>query len=65
MRLRTLRISCQSEPLLGCLVPIEMREDYRSRRGSHISSSATNTPNTLDFPTTPGAFLEKFVAHTL
>ena len=34
-------VSYQSEPLLGCLVPIEMREDYRSRPGSHISSSAT------------------------
>ena len=28
----TIDVSYQSEPLLGCLVPIEMREDYQNRR---------------------------------
>jgi hypothetical protein len=37
----TVDVSYQSEPLVGCLVPIEMREDYQSRRGSHITGSAT------------------------
>jgi hypothetical protein len=37
----TIDVSYQSEPLLGCLVPIEMREDYQNRQGSHISGAAS------------------------
>jgi hypothetical protein len=37
----TIDVSYQSEPLVGCLVPIEMREDYQDRRGSHITGAAT------------------------
>jgi len=37
----TIDVSYQSEPLLGCLVPVEMREDYQDRRGSHITGSAS------------------------
>ena len=37
----TIDVSYQSEPLLGCLVPIEMREDYQDRRGSHITGAAS------------------------
>jgi hypothetical protein len=37
----TIDVSYQSEPLLGCLVPIEMREDYQDRRGAHITAHAT------------------------
>jgi hypothetical protein len=37
----TVDVSYQSEPLLGCLVPVEMREDYQARRGSHITGHAT------------------------
>ena len=33
-------VSYRSEPLLGCLVPIEMREDYRHRRGAHVIGAA-------------------------
>jgi hypothetical protein len=36
----TIDVSYQSEPLVGCLVPIEMREDYRHRRGSHVVGTA-------------------------
>jgi len=36
----TIDVSYQSEPLLGCLVPIEMREDYQDRRGAHITAHA-------------------------
>lgn len=37
----TIDVSYQSEPLLGLLVPIEMREDYRDGRGSHITGVAS------------------------
>jgi hypothetical protein len=37
----TIDVSYQSEPLLGCLVPIEMREEYQDRRGSHITGAAS------------------------
>jgi hypothetical protein len=37
----TIDVSYQSEPLLGCLVPIEMREDYQNRQGSHITGAAS------------------------
>jgi hypothetical protein len=37
----TIDVSYQSEPLVGCLVPIEMREDHRDRHGSHITAHAT------------------------
>ena len=37
----TIDVSYQSEPLLGCLVPIEMREDYQERHGSHITGLAS------------------------
>lgn len=37
----TIDVSYQSEPLLGCLVPIEMREDYHNRQGSHIIGTAS------------------------
>ena len=30
----TIDVSYQSEPLLGCLVPIEMRERYEGREGA-------------------------------
>ena len=33
-------VSFQSEPLLGVLVPIEMREEYKDRGGSHITGVA-------------------------
>jgi hypothetical protein len=36
----TIDVSYQSEPLLGCLVPVEMREDYRHSRGSHVVGTA-------------------------
>lgn len=37
----TIDVSYQSEPLLGLLVPIEMREEYFDGRGSHITGIAT------------------------
>jgi hypothetical protein len=37
----TIDVSYQSDPLVGCLVPIEMREDYQDRRGSHITGAAS------------------------
>jgi hypothetical protein len=37
----TIDVSYQSEPLLDCLVPIEMREEYRDRHGAHITAHAT------------------------
>jgi hypothetical protein len=37
----TIDVSYQSEPLLGFLVPIEMRERYRSRNGERISGAAS------------------------
>ena len=38
----TVNVSYQSEPLLGLLVPIEMRERYEQRRGtSRIEGVAT------------------------
>lgn len=37
----TIDVSYQSEPLVGMLVPIEMREDYTDRSGSHITGVAT------------------------
>jgi hypothetical protein len=37
----TIDVSYQSAPLLGLLVPIEMREEYFDRGGSHITGVAT------------------------
>jgi hypothetical protein len=37
----TIDVSYQSEPMLGCLVPVEMREDYQNRQGSHITGAAS------------------------
>lgn len=37
----TIDVSYQSEPLLGFLVPIEMRERYESRNGERIKADAT------------------------
>jgi hypothetical protein len=37
----TIDVSYQSEPLLGLLVPIEMRERYRNNKGSAIDGAAT------------------------
>ena len=37
----TIDVSFQSEPLAGMLVPIEMREEYQDRGGSHITGVAT------------------------
>ena len=37
----TIDVSYQSEPLVGMLVPIEMREEYTDRSGSHITGVAT------------------------
>jgi hypothetical protein len=37
----TIDVSYQSEPLVGMLVPIEMREDYQDKAGSHITGVAT------------------------
>jgi len=38
----TIAVSFQSEPLLGLLVPVEMRERYEGRRnGSRIECTAT------------------------
>jgi hypothetical protein len=37
----TIDVSYQSEPLLGFLVPIEMRERYKSRNGERIKADAT------------------------
>jgi hypothetical protein len=37
----TVDVSYQSEPLVGLLVPIEMRENYEDRRGAHIVGAAT------------------------
>jgi hypothetical protein len=37
----TVDVSYQSEPLIGLLVPIEMREHYQSRRGARIEAVAT------------------------
>jgi hypothetical protein len=34
-------VSYQSEPLLNLLVPVEMREEYFDRSGSHITGAAT------------------------
>src|SRR5205823_11604050 len=34
-------VSYQSEPLLNLLVPIEMREEYFDRSGSHITGITT------------------------
>jgi hypothetical protein len=36
----TIDVSYQSEPLLDCLVPIEMREEYQDRHGAHITAHA-------------------------
>jgi hypothetical protein len=37
----TVDVSYQSEPLVGCLVPVAMREEYRNRGGAHIIGRAT------------------------
>jgi len=37
----TIDVSYQSEPLLGLLVPIEMREHYQDRAGTRITAVAT------------------------
>lgn len=37
----TVDVSYQSEPLIGLLVPIEMRERYKSSRGAQIEAVAT------------------------
>jgi hypothetical protein len=37
----TIDVSYQSEPLMGLLVPIEMREEYVDRSGAHITGVAT------------------------
>jgi len=37
----TIDVSYQSEPLLNLLVPVEMREEYFDRSGSHITGVAT------------------------
>jgi hypothetical protein len=37
----TIDVSYQSQPLLGLLVPIEMREHYRNNKGSEIDGAAT------------------------
>ena len=37
----TIDVSYQSEPLVGLLVPIEMREEYFDRSGAHITGVAT------------------------
>jgi hypothetical protein len=37
----TVDVSYQSEPLVGLLVPIEMRENYEDRHGAHIVGAAT------------------------
>ena len=37
----TIDVSYQSEPLVGLLVPAEMREEYKDRAGSHITGVAT------------------------
>jgi hypothetical protein len=37
----TIDVSYQSEPLLGLLVPIEMREHHRNNKGSEIDGAAT------------------------
>jgi hypothetical protein len=37
----TVDVSYQSEPLVGMLVPIEMRENYQDNRGAHIVGTAT------------------------
>ena len=37
----TIDVSFQSEPLIGLLVPIEMREMYKARGGSNITAIAT------------------------
>ena len=36
----TVAVSYQSEPLVGLLVPIEMRENYQDRRGAHVEAVA-------------------------
>jgi hypothetical protein len=36
----TVTVSYQSEPLVGLLVPIEMRENYQDRRGAHVEAVA-------------------------
>ena len=37
----TIDVSYQSEPLVGMFVPIEMREEYKDRSGTHITGNAT------------------------
>jgi len=37
----TVDVSYQSEPLVGFLVPVEMRENYHDRRGARIEAVAT------------------------
>jgi len=37
----TIDVSYQSEPLVGMFVPIEMREEYQDRSGTHITGTAT------------------------
>jgi hypothetical protein len=37
----TIDVSYQSEPLLGLLVPIEMREQYRNSKGAKIEAAAS------------------------
>jgi len=37
----TIDVSYQSEPLLGLLVPVEMREEYSNDAGSHVTGIAT------------------------
>ena len=36
----TVDVSYQSEPLVGFLVPVEMRENYRDRRGARVEGTA-------------------------
>jgi hypothetical protein len=37
----TIDVSYQSEPLLGLLVPVEMRERYNDNRGARVEAIAT------------------------
>jgi len=37
----TIDVSYQSQPLVGMSVPIEMREEYKDRSGTHITGNAT------------------------
>jgi hypothetical protein len=37
----TIDVSYQSEPLVGMFVPIEMREEYKDRSGTHVTGIAT------------------------